>query len=156
MPTPLRLAHLYLAENKPAIIAAMHFNSAGIYYEQADPFVDETGGWDGLVASLRSALDRFSFQEANLRDGKKTDWPSYRASGCRSVRQFEELYLCIPVRTLNDAELFYDASCQPRGESDITLHVMLNRYGKDDVIDKLLRRLFKESLRWVSNIVPGE
>lgn len=33
MPTPLRRAHLYLAVNKPAIVAAMHFNSAGIYYE---------------------------------------------------------------------------------------------------------------------------
>jgi hypothetical protein len=127
MPTPLRLAHLYLAENKPAIIAAMHFNSAGIYYEQKNPLVDESRDWGVLVLSLRSALDRFSFREANLRAGKKTDWPSYRTSRCRSVRQFEELYLCITVRALNDAELFYDASCQPRGESEITLHVMLNR-----------------------------
>jgi hypothetical protein len=118
--------------------------------------VDATDDWSALIVSLRLALERFSFQEANLRNSKKTDWPSYGASRCRSVRQFEELYLCISVRAVNDAELFYEASCQPRGESDITLHVTLNRYGQDSEICRLLRRLFKESVRWATEVIPGE
>lgn len=153
MPVPLRFARLYLSENKPAIIAAMHFNSAGICYEQEDPFVDKSGDWDTLVASLRSALARFSLRDKNLRDHKKTDWPAFRGSGCRSVRQFEDLYLQIEVRAVNEAEFYY-ASCQPRGEKDITLQVTLNRYGKDDEIDGLLRKLFKASLRWAADSDP--
>jgi hypothetical protein len=49
---------------------------------------------------------------------------------------------------VNEAELFYYASCQPRGEKDIRLQVSLNRYGEDEEIDRLLRKLFKASLRW--------
>jgi hypothetical protein len=33
----------------------------------------------------------------NLRSSKKTDWPAYRASGARSVREFEEQYLRVSV-----------------------------------------------------------
>ena len=150
MLTNLRRAHIYLAENRPAIIAPVHFNSAGIYYEQENPLLDESSDWNALCASLRSSIDRFSCREANLRDAKKTDWPAFRASCCRSVRQFEDLYLRIDVCSMNDAELFYNASCHPRGEKDITLQVSLNRYGEDEEIDRLLRKLFKASLCWAN------
>jgi hypothetical protein len=150
MLTKLRRAHLYLAENKPAIAAPVHVNSAGIYYEQENPLMDESSDWSALCASLRLSINRFSFREANLRDTKKADWPAFRASGCRSVRQFEDLYLRIDVVSVNEAELFYLASCQPRGEKDIKLQVTLNRYGKDEEVDRLLRKLFKASLGWTT------
>ena len=152
MMTKLRSANLYLAEKRPAIIAAMHVNSAGIYYEQENPLVDESSDWATLAASLRASLDRFSFREENLRDRKSTDWPAYRASRYRSVRQFKDLYQLIDVHGWSNSELFYYASCQPRGESDMTLRVTLDRYSKDDEIDRLLRRLFKGSLRWAANV----
>ena len=145
----LRCARIYLAENRPAIVAAMHFNSAGIYYEQDDPSVIES--WrDGLAlaGSLRSSLARFSLREENLRDMKKTDWPSYLASRCRSVREFESLYLCIQVMALNEAELFYDAHSQPRGENDITLHITINRHAPDVEIGRQLLKLFDACRRW--------
>ena len=128
----------------------MHFNSTGIYYEQESPLLDESNDWSALSSSLRLSINRFSFRETNLRDRTKTDWRAFRASGCRSVRQFEDLYLQINVRAVNEAELFYDASCQPRGEKDIRLQVALNRYGEDDEIDRLLKKLFKASLRWAA------
>jgi hypothetical protein len=53
---------------------------------------------------------------------------------------------------VNEAELSYYASCQPRGEKDIKLQVSLNRYGKDEEIDRLLRKLFKASLRWAADL----
>jgi hypothetical protein len=143
MAVNLRCPQVYLAENRPGIVTAMHFNSAGIYYEQEEPCVLDS--WrDGLAlaASLRSSLERFSFRKANLRDAKKTDWPSYRASRCRSVREFESLYMRIHVRALNEAGLFYDAYAEPPGESDITLHVTLNRHARDEEISRQLLKVF--------------
>jgi len=127
----------------------MHFNSAGIYYEQDDPSV--LTSWHdsaALAGALRSSLERFSFREANLRDRAKMDWPSYRASRCRSVREFESLYICIHVRALNEAELFYDAKSQPPGENDITLHVTIGRYVPDEEIGRRLLKLFNACRRW--------
>jgi hypothetical protein len=148
-----RQAHIYLPEDdRPAIVAPMHYNAAGIYYEQADPIV--VASWRDAAAiagALRSALQQFVFRDLNLRDHKKTDWPSYRASGCRSVREFEKLFLRMAVSAINEAELFYDVKAQPRGEAEITLHVTLNRYSHDDEFAQPLLRLFDACCKWSSS-----
>ena len=150
MPPPLRRAHIFVAEGKPAIIASLHFNSAGILYEQRDPLVAGDSSWEAVVPVLRDALGKFSFREANLRERRLTDWPSYQAAGARSVRQFQSAYLCIQIVAVNEAELFYDASSRPRDEADITLHGTLNPYGSDEEIARLLGRLHQACLRWES------
>ena len=146
----LRRAHIYLgATVNDAIIAALHQNSAGISFEQDGPAV--IANWrqtPGLCAALRFALERFSLQEKNLRDFKKTEWPSYRASSSRSVREFEATYICISIQALNEAELFYDACAYPPGEADIALHVTLNRYGPDEEVDRKILRLFSACVDW--------
>jgi hypothetical protein len=132
----------------------MHFNSAGIRYEQEEVLVAPDGSWEAAAQSLRDALGRFSFREANLRDQRLTDWASYRASGLRSVRQFQSEYLCIQIAAFNEAELMYDALCQPHGEHEIILHITLNPYGPDEEIGRQLDKLFRSCLRWP--IVMGE
>ena len=101
-----------------------------------------------LGIALRFALERFSLQERNLRDFRKTEWPSYRASSSRSVREFEATFICIIVQALNESELFYDAFAHPIGEEDIALHVTLNRYGADEEIDRKILKLFNACVDW--------
>jgi hypothetical protein len=146
----LRRARIYLgATVKEAIVAALHHNSAGISFEQDGPAV--IADWrqaPGLGVALRFALERFSLQERNLRDFKRTEWPSYRASSFRSVREFEAAYICISVQAVNEAELFYGACAHPPGEEDIALHVTLNRYGPDEEIERKILRLFNACVDW--------
>ena len=146
----LRRAHIYLgATVKEAIVAALHHNSAGILFEQDGPAV--IADWrqaPGLGVALRFALERFSLQERNLRDYKKTEWPSYRASNSRSVRKFEATYIRISVQALNEVELFYDAYACPPGEEEISLHVTLNRCGPDEEFDRKISRLFNACVSW--------
>jgi hypothetical protein len=52
---------------------------------------------------------------------------------------------------LNEAELFYDASVQPHGELDISLHVTLSRYGRDGEIERQLVRLVDVASGWDVN-----
>jgi|KBSMisStandDraft_5_1062788.scaffolds.fasta_scaffold291913_1 hypothetical protein len=103
----LRRACIYLGTTaKEAIVTALHINSAGVSFEQDEPAV--IADWrqtPGLGVALRFALERFSLQERNLRNLKKTEWPSYRASSSRSVREFEATYMCISIQALNEAEL---------------------------------------------------
>jgi len=144
----LQRAHIYLGA-KDAIVAALHHNSAGIYFEQEGPAV--IADWRQPLAlgiALRDALERLSPQERNLRDFKKTEWPSYRASCSRSVREFESTYALISVQSVNEAALFYDACTQPHGDDDITLHVTLNRYGPDEEMGRKIIRLFDANSRF--------
>jgi hypothetical protein len=144
-----------VAEGKPAIVAPLHFNSAGILYEQENPLIALNATWQGVVPSLRDALQRFSFRDANLRDHLLTDWPSYKASGLRTVRQFQSDYHVVQIAAVNEAELFFHASSQPRDEKDVTLNVTLNPYSTDEEIARLLGRLFDACLRWPTAIAEG-
>jgi len=49
MPTSLRSAQIYAAEGKRAIIAPLHFNSAGIRYEQEEPMIAADASWKAVV-----------------------------------------------------------------------------------------------------------
>ena len=39
----------------------------------------------------------------NLRSSKKSDWPAYRASGLKSIRDFENQYVRVPVIAFSNA-----------------------------------------------------
>jgi hypothetical protein len=150
MPPQLRSACIFFPEGKhAAIVAAMHFNRAGILFEQDDPVaVDDWRSPEILAPAVRSALGRFGPRERNLRDVKTTDWPSYRVSHCRSVRQFEQSYMRVSICAVNEAELFYVASAFPHGESDLSLHVTLSRNGPNEDFSRLLYKLFHACATW--------
>jgi hypothetical protein len=147
----LKEAHIYLAEDtKPAIVAAMHHNRDGIRYEQDEAVVVPDWRASGtLVPALRSALQRFSFLDRNLRDSKLSEWGAYRASRCRSVREFQSSYFCISVRPANEAELFYIAEARPLDEDEITLSVTASRHDDEDIGRRILR-LYDVCSRWSS------
>jgi hypothetical protein len=149
------MAYVYVAEGRPTIISALHYNSDGLYYEQEDTLALPIATEDGLASALREALRRYSLRDQNLRGRKSTDWPAYRASGMKSLRSFEDTYLQIQVRALNEAEQLFEASAKARGESDVGLNVLLNPLGADEEIRRLLRRLGDACLRW-SLVMPGE
>ena len=146
-----KAARIFLSDDsKPAIVVAMHHNAAGIYYEQDDAIV--VPGWRESVelgSALRSAMGRFSFRDQNQRDSKRSEWPAYRAAGCRSIREFEASYLRISVRPANDAEVTYIFEARPIGEDDISLSVSSNPR-LDAEISRLLHRLYDACSRWSS------
>jgi hypothetical protein len=147
----LKLARIFLSDDsKPAIVAAMHHNADGIYYEQDDAIV--VPNWRKslqLGAALRSAMERFSFRDRNLRDSKRSEWPAFRAAACRTIREFEASYLHISVRPANEAEVTYIFEARPIGEDDISLSVSSNPR-LDAEISRLLLRLYDACLRWSS------
>jgi len=128
----------------------MHHNLAGLCYEQDESAI--LPDWReplSLPPALLSALQRFSFRDCNLRDRKSSDWTAYRASQCRSVREFERSYLRITVRPANDAELCYIAEAKPLDESEVTLRITLDRTGGEEMGRRLLR-LYDICSKWSS------
>lgn len=142
---PLRLAIIYAAKDRPTLVTSMHYNEAGICYEQSCLLVADV---DQLVPVVRQALADFSMKDADLRQAKLSDWPSYRASGLKSVRQFQNEYLQITVTATNEAELFYEAATKPHHESDLTLSVLINRFGDDTESQRLLDKLVSSCYQW--------
>lgn len=145
-----REARVYLPREKgAAIVAPVHCNMCSLNYEQENPIV--VAEWRdplALASAFRAAIERFTRLDRNLRDYKSTDWPTYRASGSRSVRQFEASYQAIHIKAVNEAELYYEARTKPDGEDEIELRVVLNRHGLDIEIGRKILRLFDVCAKW--------
>jgi hypothetical protein len=145
----IRGARLYFAETaKPAIVAATHRSTDGVWFEQESPELLPNWRDDpaALAAAMFRAIERFSTKNADFRTHKKTVWPAFRASKCRSVNAFELAYDRIFVCSLNDRELFFDAEMSPRGEDNIELHVILSKNPAED--GRRLLRLLHACRRW--------
>jgi hypothetical protein len=146
----IREARIYLrSEDTPAIVTAVYENKESLPYEQEEALVlPNWGDPISLALALRRSIDRFERRDRNLRGYKRAEWPAYRASNCRSVREFESHYLQIFVRAANESELFYVAHTKPHDEEEIELRVVLNRYGPDEEIGRKIRRLFDACSKW--------
>ncbi len=144
-----REARIYLPREKgSAIVAPVYFNMCSLNYEQENPIV--VAEWRdpiALVSAFRTAIERFTFLDRNLREVKLSDWPAYRASGCRSVRQFEGNQF-VYIKAVNEAALFYEARTKPDGEEEIELRIVLNRYGPDVELGQKILRLFDVCSKW--------
>jgi hypothetical protein len=112
------MAHLYFSEQQGKVIIAPCFaNDAGIYYEQETPIVlPFTCPPAELGFQADAALVALDVKDKNLKDVKLTDWPAYKASKAKSVKQFQAEYVLINLHTFN-ANLFADA--RPRGSERI-------------------------------------
>ena len=111
-------ATLYFLPEK-TIVTPVYVNDAGIHYEQDTPImIDRPLSSDELGKLAVAALITFAIKDRNLRDTKKTDWPSFKVSGIKSVRAFESAAIRLSVGTVN-------ANLQIRGwpSADDAIHV---------------------------------
>ena len=110
-----RLVHVY-ASSDDTIVAAMHRNFAGIYYEQADPIVlAGPADAEALGSAFKRAFDRFRVKDVNLREHKRSDWPAYRASGLRTIKEFESRYRFVSCSSADATNRLVHASFEPTG-----------------------------------------
>ena len=141
----LRYANVYLAQGRPAIVAAAYYNLAGIGYEQEVPLVVEWGDEAALAEAVNTSVERFCLRDRNLRDLKSTEWPAFIASRCKSVRQFERTYQHIHVGALSSAGNGFEASAKPPGEPEIRLCISFPRIFNNPVLGRQLYRLYAAS-----------
>ena len=140
-PRAARCVHIYASIDN-TIVAAMHRNFAGIYYEQIDPVV-LAGSPDpvALGAAFKQAFDRFSVKDANLREHKRSDWPAYRASGLRTIKEFERRYRAVACQGLNDSNAVVHASMARPDAADCTTTISFNPQLPPEDIGANLHRL---------------
>jgi hypothetical protein len=141
----LRYANIYLAQGRPAIVAAACYNLAGIGYEQEDPIVVAWGDEEGLAEAVNASVERFCLRDRNLRDLKSTEWPAFMASKCRSVNDFERTYQHIRVAALNVTGTGFEACAKPPGEPEIRLCISFPRIFNNPDLSSQLYKLYAVS-----------
>ena len=87
--------------------------NGGLYINQApSALLPNDAPSEILGQSVWEALLQFRSipEPLNLRSSRKTDWPAYRASGAKSVSQFEATFVCVSVEAF---------PCTLRVEADV-------------------------------------
>ena len=121
-PAFIRSCKVYLSARRQEALVAPMFNHAGLLAERPGAVVagplDDTGQLGQLT---RVALDACVWQpEVDYRDRKRTDWPAFQQSGCRSVREFESVYDGLLVCGANEANLVWEVRSPAIGPFDLS------------------------------------
>jgi hypothetical protein len=143
--SPQRAVNVYLSSSKDRVVVApMHQNLAGIYYEQDNPLVLDS--WPGPVElgnAFKRAFERFSVVDRDLSSRKSTDWPAFRASGDASVRSFEARYVLLSCHAMNASNSTVRAGSVHPTDPDVEISVVFNPLQSAQEVGGLLLKLFE-------------
>ena len=131
-------------------------HASGWIVEQSDvTLLSEWRDPVALAKGVRSVLQQFAVKEMQIRAGDRgsaRESSTFRASGCRTLRDFELTYLCITIIAQGASELHFDAFARPHHENDIELRATLNPCGLDVEIGRKLLRLFNACEKWSEHL----
>ena len=136
----IRGVHLYFSA-ETVIVAALHQNPDGIYFEQPTPTVIPARATrEELGTAFRRAFEGFSVQNRDLRNAKAADWPAFRASGARSAKEFRNAFMAVQCYGLHSSNAVVRAATRHPAHEDIELSVSFNpRLEPEAVGGKLLQ-----------------
>ena len=141
--TAVRCVNLYVSSQR-TIVAPMHQNFAGIYYEQPAPAVVEGAPTTARIGlAFREAFDDFSTKDTNLGEFKRSDWPSFKASGLRSVKEFERQYKTVICFGNNSSNSVVRASVAHPTRANIEMSVSFNPLLAHEAIGESLMQLIE-------------
>ena len=124
------------------IVAPTCRNKAGVYCEQ--DAVEVIAAWpapDEFGAAFQRAFERFSTDDKGIREHKRSDWPSYKASGLRTISRFEQEFVYINCTGLNPSNAIVRASARHPINPNVELSVLFNPRSDESTIGKLLTEL---------------
>lgn len=138
-----RSVQMYFGDTS-TIVAPMHCNASAIYYEQA--IVLTIAGQPSPVAlgnAFAEAFGSFSLSTRDPSQEKRSDWPSFKASGCRSISDFESRYLPVSCNSLNASNAVVRASAPHPSAADLEIAWHFNPQLDADAIGNGLLRLLR-------------
>jgi len=140
-----KMVAVYLSsEYKKILITPFFINEAWVYYEQENVESLNYDVDDKLLGeALKRNLDKFKQKDSDLTKQKLTDWPSFKASGLKTVKEFERKYLRIGVSGLNKANIILALDAEMKSKYEIDLRTTISAYADYDELGLRLRMLHK-------------
>jgi len=138
-------AHIYIRRDAGrAILVTVHTNQDGIGFEHDTPTTIESPiAPDRLGDVARSAASATDKRDKQLRNMKPTDWPAYRSSGAKSVRQFQEEFIALQMAAANDSNLVYVITGRPVQGYALEVSASIASSAPASEIGKLVMRVYE-------------
>ena len=143
-----KMISVYFSKDyKRILIAPFFIDEAWVYYEQDDVESLDLDVDDKLLGeALKRNLNKFDKRETDLRRQNLTDWPSFKASGLKTVKEFEKKYFRISVSGLNEANIILAMDAEMKSKYEIDLRTTISAFAEDDQLGLRLRILHKAQI----------
>lgn len=136
-----RSARIFLGPTD-TIVVPMHRSAEGVDFEQSNPFVLPGSPTPTQVGeAFAKAFAAFSVVDASVPFTKRSDWPGFRASGCRSIKQFEDQYVALLCSSLNASNAVVRAAVSHPAGAEFEIAWHFNPLMRPEAIGEGLLRL---------------
>lgn len=139
---------VYISDkHEEIIIAPFHINKAGIKYEQENcRTMSKSINVEELGREVIECMNLFSLKDVNLKNKKKTDWPSFKHCKSKSVRAFEQEYIYITIDGCNEQNLIIEIEGFPFKDSELTIKSSISFFSDKGEIGKKIMKVYEACL----------
>lgn len=134
-------------ESDKILIAPIFVDESWIHYEQEEI---ETLSFDvnndTLGESIKCSLNKFAERNADLTKRNKKDWPAFKASNLKTVKEFESKFSRISITGLNEANLILAFDAETKSKNDINLRTTISAYADNIELGDRLRKLHEAQI----------
>lgn len=125
-----KACNVYCRPDADQVIVASVYNHGGLMAEKPGGatlvrFSDPAA----LNIAIHAALDACEYEENfNYYNHRKSDWPAYQASGYKTMKHFEDEFVRLLVKGVNQKNLFYDVTTPEFGDFKLHLTITVSAF----------------------------
>ncbi|MFT5618046.1 MAG: hypothetical protein ACI85I_001275 [Arenicella sp.] len=139
---------IYLSSELNDILIAPQFvDESWVHYEQEEiQQMDFDCENELLGKAIKDNLDKFKEKNREETQRKIIDWPAYKASKLKSVKEFEKKFTRISICGANEANTILCFDADMKSKYGIDLRSSISTYAKDKEIGFLVKKLYRVQL----------
>ncbi len=139
---------IYLSNEYDKILIAPFFiDESWVHYEQEEIEILKFDVNDEILGeSIKRNLNKFEQKNADFTSRNKKDWPAFKASNLKTVKEFESKFLRISISGLNEANLILAFDAETKSKDEIDFRTTISAYADNSALGYRLRKLFKAQL----------
>ena len=100
-----------------------------------------------LGESIKRNLKKFAEKNADTTKRNKKDWPAFKASNLKTVKEFETKFSRITISGLNEANLILAFDAETKSKNKIDLRTTISAYADNNELGDRLRKLHKAQIK---------
>jgi len=97
---------------------------------------------ESLGQSVKNNLSKFSKKNILNKKVKTKDWPAFKASKLKSIKEFEKKYFRISIHGANEANIILVLEADMKSKNNINLTSSISVYTENQNLGSLIKNLF--------------
>ena len=142
---------VYLSkEYQSILIVPMHVDKSWVHYEQEEiQNIKFEASFEEIGQSLKNSLNKFCEKETNFTYRNKKDWPAFKASKLKTIKEFETKYSRISISGLNESNLILAFDASTTSKDDINLRTTISAHADNSDLGNRLLKIHKAQIEKV-------